>query len=184
MVNLLFFNNESVSRFVLFLLFFVSCSSATACKNFEEGESFYYLKIFDGYFPVPIRYALNISSFGQEEKLEVLLESPVERFSDLSPEEKDCSIAHNTGYIHAGNFSGSVTEKTLMGSMFLFRKSKLYGLIIRFLKLKSGSAIGSDDVVVVLISNELSYLAIVDQNKDLWLDLLDHYGEFNNITRD
>lgn len=170
------------SNFLWLVLFFLMASDGVARESVESGkEDYFYISVFGGFFPIPTRYHLYIKNDnGISDAAKVIhLRSPTYRFdlSKVNDSYLDDDPMMNSGYISVG----SNLDRTSVAGLKLFEKTKRYGLNVELYKLVAQEKKLATNVNVVIISDEVNYISIIDQDLSLWLKLIQQYARFNAI---
>lgn len=172
---------------LLWLIFLLVASDGVASDGVaREGvkagkDEYFYIRVFGGFFPIPTRYHLYINNDnGVSDVAKVIhLRSPTYRFdlSKVNDSYLDDDPMMNSGYISVG-FN---LDRTSVAGLKLFKKIKKYGLDVELYKLMAQEDRPTANVNVVVISDGVNYISIIDQDLSLWLKLMQQYARFNAI---
>lgn len=169
---------------LIFLVVFFNVagiSNVLANPVSNNEKQYFYVRIFDGFFPIPIDYSIgNFLDSSMEEDL--WLSRPTVNYRLLTPEEEDAAVMLDSGSIVVGLLSEKEKIRRDFPGFLVESEVVLYGLNITFLKLDKPHGIGGE-VMAVSIDDNKNYVSIVDDNSRLWIELLEEYGRFSGIEK-
>lgn len=156
---------------VLVLLFFSCAGHAGELdlpqRGLEGVGPVYYVRIFNGFFPIPIRYVL-MPSKGQTNELRLLSTKLLKQTAEI----KQFNENETTGLIYLGSTkSCSVCGgKSSDGDSFTRVEEYVWkhGIKLKLCHVKSGE-------MLVFMYNDDFYLSITDGNEELWKILLANF---------
>lgn len=183
-MSALVIGDSLISKKIVLCLFslFVISSSASSGVEVEPGKTdYYYISIFKGYFPIPSSYGVVVPRSEADDLSVMRFSSPVVDFGNLSSADKRRSIGSGSGWIRAGLLGSSADENRLIGGLSVIAEKNMYGLNVKILGVEGGGRSKSNTPPLVMITDGLNYLSILDENDALWIELLKHYGEFNQV---
>lgn len=168
----------------LLAAFLIGCSSALASSDdiLNKSDQFYYLSLFSGDFPIPVRYGITVPKSEPEKKFILSLKSPIINTNNLSLEQQLQQLKMSIGYIMVGVYP---PEEESTGSIELVEEETLYGLNIKHFKRSKNTNKNRKPSLnsLVVISDKVNYLLLMDEDPELWKRLLRLYGELNNKKR-
>ncbi len=164
---------------------FIGVMAAVGLLAFAAGylvssqlNKYVYVRIFDGFFPVPANYFLQLPSQDVRRESE---------FSFVGPNYPDTVVMNLlsmflpvSSYINIGRVP---PEGRRIWHFRLIEEKVMYGLYVDVYSIAGLPDLSPEIAAqrMVRISDDASFVTVFSPHEDLWLDLIQAYGAYNDI---